>query len=152
MIAGYTLTTTQTEDQAAFDAVKAQIRAFNRRLKPEFYFNEQGEPVTYEPLYLILTDDTGDMVAGLSAGSLWGCMHVHDLWVAEQVRGQGIGSTLLQTAEHHARERECRFIWLTTYSWQARPFYEKHGYRVVGELADYPPGHALYTMRKDLGS
>ena len=28
---------------------------------------------------------------------------------------------------------------LTTYSFQARGFYEKEGYRVVGEMAGYPP-------------
>ncbi len=29
---------------------------------------------------------------------------------------------------------------------QARGFYEKHGYRVIGQVDDYSPGH----MRKDL--
>jgi hypothetical protein len=38
---------------------------------------------------------------------------------------------------------------LRTFSFQARRFYEKEGYRVVGELADYLPGETLYWVRKD---
>jgi hypothetical protein len=39
---------------------------------------------------------------------------------------------------------------LTTYSFQARGFYEKEGYSVVGEMAGYPPGATYFWMRKDL--
>ena len=48
------------------------------------------------------------------------------------------------------RTRGCSQVMLTTYSFQARGFYEKEGYRVVGEMADYPPGATYYWMRKDL--
>ena len=39
---------------------------------------------------------------------------------------------------------------LTTYEFQARTFYEAHGYQVVGEIKDYPPGSSYYTMVKVL--
>ena len=38
-------------------------------------------------------------------------------------------------------------IELTT-DWQAKPFYEKHGYRVFGEIDDYPLGHTCYFLVK----
>jgi RimJ/RimL family protein N-acetyltransferase len=64
-------------------------------------------------------------------------------------RGQGYGRRLLALAEQAAQERGCRYAQLTTYSFQARGFYEKAGYRVVGALTDYPPGETYYWLRKD---
>ena len=52
-------------------------------------------------------------------------------------------------AEGEARARGCTRAWVRTFRFQARGFYERLGYRVVGELVDYPPGEALYWMRKD---
>lgn len=66
------------------------------------------------------------------------------------MRGQGPGRRLLQAAEREAQARGCSRAKLTTYSFQARRFYEKEGYRVVGVLQDYPPGGAYYWMRKDI--
>jgi hypothetical protein len=41
---------------------------------------------------------------------------------------------------------------LETHSFQARPFYEKCGYKVFGTLEDYPPGHAKFFLRKRLAA
>jgi hypothetical protein len=37
---------------------------------------------------------------------------------------------------------------VTTFSFQARPFYERHGYDVVGTVPEYPKGHELYLLTK----
>jgi hypothetical protein len=50
-----------------------------------------------------------------------------------------------------AIRRGCRGAYLDTFSYQARPFYEKLGYAVFGTLDDYPPGHQRFFMRKRLG-
>lgn len=52
-------------------------------------------------------------------------------------------------AEAEALQRGCSRAKLRTFSFQARGFYEKEGYRVVGELEDYPPGETFYWMQKD---
>ena len=57
---------------------------------------------------------------------------------------------MLDAAEAEARARGCLRARLSTFDFQARGFYEKQGYRVVGTLADYPPGGAMYWMRKEL--
>ena len=66
------------------------------------------------------------------------------------LRGQGVGASLTQTAETIAIDRGAKHSCLTTFEFQARGFYEKYRYRVVGALVGYPPGTAYYWMRKDL--
>ncbi|MDP3936617.1 MAG: hypothetical protein Q8R92_00595 [Deltaproteobacteria bacterium] len=48
--------------------------------------------------------------------------------------------------------RRCAHAHLDTFSYQARPFYERHGYTLFATLDDYPPGHKRYFLRKALGS
>ena len=49
-----------------------------------------------------------------------------------------------------AIERGCTNAHLDTFSFQARPFYEKLGYRVFGTLENHPAGHQHYFMTKSL--
>ena len=46
--------------------------------------------------------------------------------------------------------RGCRYAHLDTFSYQARPFYDRLGYRLFGELENYPPGHSRFFLRKQL--
>jgi GNAT superfamily N-acetyltransferase len=90
-------------------------------------------------------------VLGGLLGLIWGgWLHVAILWVADPVRGRGHGRDLLEAGESYARERGCIGVFLDTFSFQARPFYERHGYRVFGTLADFPPGHESYFLSKRL--
>ncbi|MDE0037167.1 MAG: hypothetical protein OXU77_06325 [Gammaproteobacteria bacterium] len=41
-------------------------------------------------------------------------------------------------------------VHLTTYSFQAPDFYERHGYERFGELDDYPGDQSLVFLRKRL--
>jgi GNAT superfamily N-acetyltransferase len=104
----------------------------------------------YSPVRIFLRDDNNTLVGGL-LGDLWaGWMHVEFLWVDEPFRHQGYASQLLQAAEAEARQKGCTSVHLETFSFQARPFYERFGYTVFGELPDYPPGQTFYFLRKTL--
>ncbi|MBI1212768.1 MAG: GNAT family N-acetyltransferase [Alphaproteobacteria bacterium] len=58
-------------------------------------------------------------------------------WLAEQFRGHGFGTKLLASAEAESIRRGAKMVHLDTFSFQARGFYERCGYRVFGTL-DYP--------------
>lgn len=81
-------------------------------------------------------DDAGELVAGLS-GWTWGtCAGIALVWVREDSRRDGWGARLLAAAEQVARERGCQSITVSSFTFQAPAFYERHGYvetaRVTG--------------------
>lgn len=45
---------------------------------------------------------------------------------------------MLADDEGAARQRGCKYAFVDTFSFQAPAFYEKHGYREVFTLEDYP--------------
>ncbi len=104
----------------------------------------------WSPANFVVRMDGGEVVGGL-LGFVWGgWLQISYLWVATSRRGQGWGSRLLAAAEAYARDHGCIGAALDTFSFQARPFYERHGYVVVGEMADFPPGHCRYFLQKRL--
>ena len=99
---------------------------------------------------VVLRNDEGKIVAGLTGKTWWGWLDVDRLWVHEDLRGQDIGTELIQKAEEIARERGCHSSLLDTMDFQARPFYEKLGYKVFTELNDFPKGHVRFYLSKKL--
>jgi ribosomal protein S18 acetylase RimI-like enzyme len=80
----------------------------------------------------------------------WDWFSIDLIWVKEELRGRGYGHRLLTLAENEARQRGAKNAHLDTFSFQAPSFYKQHGYQVFGELADFPPGHQRYFLRKQL--
>jgi GNAT superfamily N-acetyltransferase len=102
------------------------------------------------PVAFSLQDVNGEVLGGL-LGNIWAAwLHVRTLAVAASVRRRGFGSELMKRAELYALECGCTDAFLDTFSFQARPFYEKLGYRVFGTLENHPAGHQHYFMTKQL--
>ncbi|WP_407314850.1 GNAT family N-acetyltransferase [Desulfosporosinus sp. SB140] len=70
------------------------------------------------------------------------------LWIESQYRLKGIGRQLLVQVEKLAKEIGCGKVFLTTFGFQARDFYLKYGYWVVGTLDDYPPAFQRKALLK----
>ncbi len=104
----------------------------------------------YLPLSVFLRDARGEIQGGVVAVTFWGWLHVDVLWVDERLRGQGLGKKLMLAAEQEAARRGCRFSQLETHDFQALPFYQKLGYRVFGELPEFPKGYRKYFLVKEL--
>lgn len=104
----------------------------------------------WHPVAFFVKTDQGEILGGL-LGQMWAqWLHVAILAVREPFRGHGYGTKLLARAEQYALESGCTNSWLSTFSFQARPFYERFGYRVFGTLEDYPKDHSLFFMTKRL--
>lgn len=117
------------------------IRSYNR---------SNREPVESEPLNIYVEDENGQLMAGLVAETFGNWLEIEYLFVKENLRGQGIGSQLLQQAESEAKKRNCRFAFVNTYQFQAPAFYQKYGYKEVFTLKDYPYTGQRYYYQKDL--
>jgi GNAT superfamily N-acetyltransferase len=104
----------------------------------------------YYPLAFVLRDGQGEPRGGV-LGDIWGgWLHIKYLWVDRPLRHGGWASRLVAAAEEYARGRGAGQVCLETFSFQARPLYEKLGYQVFSQLDDYPPGHTKYFLRKTL--
>ena len=117
------------------------IRSYNR---------SKREAAESEPLNLYVEDDSGEVLAGLVAETFGNWLEIEYLFVKEDIRGQGIGSQLLQRAESEAKKRNCRFAFVNTYQFQAPAFYQKHGYKEVFTMKDYPYTGQRHYYQKDL--
>ena len=97
---------------------------------------------------LLRDPDTQAVVGGLYGMDGFGWAFVKYLAVPDEYRGQGLGSRLLAEAEAIARARGYIGVWLDTFEFQARPFYEKLGYQVFGELEGGPNAIPRYFLKK----
>ena len=117
------------------------IRSYNR---------SKREVAESEPLNLYVEDEHGEIMAGLVAETFGNWLEIEYLFVKEDLRGQGIGSQLLQQAETEAKNRNCRFAFVNTYQFQAPTFYQKQGYKEAFTLTDYPYTGQRHYYQKDL--
>lgn len=95
-------------------------------------------------------DDNGKVLGGIRACGYWNYCILELLWLSEKTRGLGVGSKLIQAFEKFAANKGFNYVRTETISFQARPFYEKLGYTVYGELPNYPKGHTTYCLYKEL--
>jgi len=92
----------------------------------------------------------GDKSGGL-VGEIWGdWLIIKFLWVDKELGGNGIGSELLVKAESYAIEHGCHSSFLDTFSFQAKPFYVRHGYNVEMVLKNHPISSERYYLTKSL--
>ena len=105
-----------------------------------------------EEFVLKIEDESGVTIGGCFATAYeyhWSRMFLNELWVDERYRHQGIGSMIIREVERIAKEKGCRVVTLGTASYMARPFYEKHGYKVFTTIKT-PNGYVSYSLVKYL--
>ena len=129
-----------TESQKA-QKIGELIRSYNR---------SKREAAECEPLNLYVEDEHGQLLAGLVAETFGNWLEIEYLFVKEELRGQGIGSQLLQQAESEAKKRNCRFAFVNTYQFQAPAFYQKYSYQEVFTMKDYPYTGQRHYYQKEL--
>lgn len=78
--------------------------------------------------------------------------HLVNIAVHPEHRRKGIGSELLKWCMDYAKENGAGYITLEvrTRNLEARKFYSKHGFRVIGIVPDYYKDDNAYIMEKKL--
>ncbi len=109
------------------------------------------EPLEAEVKFFVFAkNEENAVIGGVRATCFWNTMHIELLWLSEECRGKGIGKALIDSAENFAIKHNCEKVFVETTSWQAKPFYEKVGYKHIATLNDRPKGHASHYLTKDL--
>ena len=131
------------EDDPSFD----HVRFLTRKLH-EYNVSQTG--LEGELITLLLRDTGPQIIGGVHGWTAFNYLHVDILWLREDVRGRGYGKRLLLATDQEALKRGCRYAQLDTFSFQARGFYEKLGYRVFGELDEVAGKQKWHFLKKDL--
>lgn len=141
------------------DDVRAMVAALNAYLQPltppEFQFQLTVEQMTEPSVTVFVARDATGRFVGM------GSLKVHDSEVGEvkrmytlpEVRGQRVGSVLLQRIESLAREKGLKRLVLETGeapgfepAWRV---YERGGFEVCGAVLDYPDsGYSRFYEKK----
>lgn len=116
------------------------------------YNKSQTGPLPPSPKEtLLLVSEDGVRHGGLVYNIRGKCFDIDLLWLAEDTRGQGLGSALIREAIERAKQAGCTYIWVGTSTFQAPLFYPKFGFKTVVAREDYPfAGNTHYQFRLDL--
>ena len=137
--------------ESDLEEIKSALRNFNRNFIPQSKFRALG---------IFVEDEKGNKQAGIVAETVGNWMYIQMLWVDESLRGKDVGTQLIAEAEEEAKARGCRYSLVDTFSFQARPFYERMGYHMQMALEDYiadsrtpddaPSTHTRFFLTKSL--
>jgi len=135
-----------TDDfKSAEDGYRAVLEGLGRNITKETGNMELGRT-----LQIFIRDRENKPIGGVIGHVFGGWLYVSLLWVAESFRNKGNGTKLLELVENEAIKLGCKNAHLDTYSFEARPFYEKHGYKLFATLNNYPEGHSKHFLKKEL--
>ena len=126
-------------NKATLDALDQGLDAYNAQFSPEHF----------EEFAAALKTEAGEVKGGISAIVWAEMLFIKWLWIDEAHRRGGQGRALMAAAEAEGIKRGCSTVWLDTFEFQARPFYEKLGYELFGTL-DYPAGFKRFFLKKAL--
>jgi GNAT superfamily N-acetyltransferase len=133
----------ELDEEADFSTLPEAVRKGIRETDPD-----DVRPRDWQTISLALRNTEGAVVGGLYGATMWSWLMIDGLWVAAEHRGQGLGRRLLLASEEIAIRRGCIGSWLGTFDFQARGFYERHGYSIFATLSGFPPGHTHLHLRK----
>ncbi len=136
--------TISDDDYPELEAVAAIQRGLHQ------FNQEMGGPYDREPVTVLARDEEEVVKGGLLGLTYWNWLFIDWLWLAREVRGQGLGTDLLARAEAVARARGCTDAYTDTFSFTAPGFWKRNGWTEAGRLDGMPPGHSRIWYRKSL--
>lgn len=98
----------------------------------------------------LLRDQAGQLIAGLDGFTWGGYAMIEWLWVHGEHRNDGLGTRLVEAAEHEAARRGCVVVRVNTHTFQAPGFYADLGYTQIGLAQDTPVGYGEVFLEKRL--
>lgn len=104
----------------------------------------------FERHFIVAKSDTGVVVGGIEFETYWGRSFIHNLWVEDGYRSNGLGTELLRRIEKIIKSKNCHGIDVSTMTFQAKEFYEKNGFICVGKFENYIKGNECLFFSKEI--
>jgi GNAT superfamily N-acetyltransferase len=101
-------------------------------------------------LMIFVRNRADEVMGGVIANCFGGWVYISLLWIEKSLRNLGYGTRLMHLVEAEAIQCGCQNAHVDTYSFEAKPFYERLGYEVFATLDDYPKGYCKYFLKKRL--
>lgn len=118
----------ENPDSTAVNEIRHRLRAYNM----QFWV------VTDKTQSSLTINEDGCLVGGLVFSVFGDWLELEFLWVDQGFRGRDVGKELIARAEAYAKDYGCKTAVVNTMSFQAKPFYEKHGYILMYTQKNYP--------------
>jgi GNAT superfamily N-acetyltransferase len=129
----------EAKGESVDQAVHVGLRAFNRALV--------GWPER-QNFNVVLRVEEDRLRGGILASLNFDTLVLEDVLVEQGSRHGDHGARLIALAEEEGHRRSAQLAVVSTFTWQARPFYEKLGYAVFAELPYNNGIFTLYSLKK----
>jgi GNAT superfamily N-acetyltransferase len=107
--------------------------------------------IRWSSLDLVLGGKLAEETVGVAQGVVIGGVgELKQILVKKDLGRRGLGSRLLAEFEARCRSLHCHKLRLETADYQARPFYERHGFEVVVTLTNDRFNRDWFVMEKRL--
>ena len=114
------------------------------------YATENCVDLNYEDYWFVAEDDDRKIIGSITGRAYYNEVHIGDLIIDKNCRGQSIGTKLVTVVEDEYRRKGFEKISLTTFGFQAPEFYKKLGYSLEFIREDKDPKLSKYFYCKDL--
>ena len=100
--------------------------------------------------FCFVAQDDGKIVGAITGRAYYNEVHIGDLIVSKDCRGDGVGSKLVEAVENAFKGKGYEKIALTTFGFQAPEFYKKLGDEVDFVRKDKNPMLSKYFYLKNI--
>jgi ribosomal protein S18 acetylase RimI-like enzyme len=100
--------------------------------------------------FCFVAEDNGKIVGIITGRAYYNEIHIGDLIVGKNYRGDGVGGKLVATVENAFKGKGYEKITLTTFGFQAPEFYKKLGYELEYIREDEDPKLSKYFYMKKI--
>nr|WP_114765618.1 GNAT family N-acetyltransferase [Vibrio rhodolitus] len=129
------------------ESVKSDILAGLRSYNVQFFPHDDSQTVA-----CVVKDQQGHFVGGLFGEVYTNTLFVEYFWIDENQRKSGLGRQVFERVESEVKKLGVATICLDTFTFQAREFYLKMGFKEVGRFTGFPmPGVDKIFLQKHVG-
>jgi len=115
-----------------------------------FYEDHLKKTGQHRKKYYICVKKQNEIIAGASGGIFGDSLFISDLIISKNYRNHGLGCEILEEIENHAKENNCKNIWVDTYEYQAPRFYLKNNFVEKGRIENYRGSYARIFFSKEI--